>query len=166
MGVDEVLGFLVLYRGDACRYLVHGIAHALHIRIAARIGDLHEALVSRFENFRIGSLQVFGDYFLGLFFVGKRIADTLDETLEEALGRVRTFPGKAVGCFDHLLRIGNSEVRDVHDNRIALFFRGDVQGRRDDRSIDGPGRQGLETVRLRTELNNNDILGRVEAVFL
>lgn len=70
VSVDEVLGFLVLYPGDANRDFVHGIAHALHVGIAALIRGLDKALVRRFENFGISGFQIFGNYFLGLLFVG------------------------------------------------------------------------------------------------
>ena len=73
---------------------------------------------------------------------------------------------EAVGGFNHLLRIRNSELRDVDENLIALFLCGHVQWRRYDRGIDGAGGQGLNPAWLGAELNDHYIFGGIEAKFL
>ena len=78
---------------------------------------------------------------------------------------MRILPDEAVRCFDHLLRVGNFKLRDVHENRIALFFGGYVLGRRYDRRIDGAGRQSLHAARLGAELNDGDIFDWIESKF-
>ena len=51
--VDEVLGLFGLDRRDALRHFVDSVADALYIGLAAFIGHLEVALVSRFEDLRI-----------------------------------------------------------------------------------------------------------------
>jgi hypothetical protein len=68
--VDEFFRLFAFRGGDARGDLLDCIADAFKVGMGAIVGYLQKTFMSRFENFRVGGLEIFSDYFFRLFIMG------------------------------------------------------------------------------------------------